>query len=109
LHTIKTKPIASYRVDIYIEQNLCDWFEKEYRLVLEFISIYYGNRIYNINEKKARIACPTREEIVVPINIKEIYMGVLENRLYVIVVEYISADRRAILLLVIVPGVMLIE
>jgi hypothetical protein len=106
---MKTKLIASYRVDIYTEQNLRDWFKKEYKLVLEFTGIRYGNRIYNINEKRARIACPTGEEVVVPISIKEIYIGVPENRFSVIIVEYISADRRVILLLVIIPSVMLIE
>jgi hypothetical protein len=106
---IKTKPIASYRIDIYTKQNLCDWFKKEYKLVLEFTSIRYKNHIHNINKKGAMITCPTREEIVVPISIKKIYIGVLENRLSVIVVECISADRRAILLLVIIPGVILIE
>jgi hypothetical protein len=105
LHTIKTKLIVSYRVDIYTEQNLRDWFEKEYKLALEFISICYKNRIYNINEKGARITCFTRKEVVVPIGIKEIYVGVPENRLSVTIVECISADGRAIPLLVIVPGV----
>jgi hypothetical protein len=106
---IKTKPIISYRIDIYTEQNLRDWFEKEYKLVFEFIGIRYRNRIYNIDEKGARIVCPIRKEIIVLISIKKIYIRVLENRLSVIIIEYISADRRAILLLVIIPGVMLIE
>ena len=26
LHTIKTKPIASHRVDMHAEKDLCDWF-----------------------------------------------------------------------------------
>jgi hypothetical protein len=73
------------------------------------MGIRYRNRIYNIDEKGARITCFIRKEIVVLISIKKIYIGVLENRFSIIVIEYISADRRVILLLVIIPGVMLIE
>jgi hypothetical protein len=106
---IKTKLIASYRIDIYTKKSLCDWFENEYKPVLEFIGICYGDRIYNIDEKGARIACPTRKEIVILIGIKEIYIGVLQNRLSIIVIECIFADRKVILLLVIIPSVMIIK
>jgi hypothetical protein len=70
---IKTKLIASYRIDIYTKQNLYDWFEKEYKLVLEFLGICYRNRIHNINKKRTRITCFIREKIIIPISIKEIY------------------------------------
>jgi hypothetical protein len=73
LHTIKTKPIASHHVDIHTEKNLCDWFEKEYKPVLEFTGIRTGKRIHNMDEKRARIAVPAGEEVVVPIRIKEMY------------------------------------
>jgi hypothetical protein len=43
LHTIKTKPIASHRVDLHTEQSLREWFETQYRLVLEETSIYYSD------------------------------------------------------------------
>ena len=42
--------------------------------------------------------------MIVPVGIKEIYVGVPENRLSVTVVESISADGKAIPPLVIVPG-----
>jgi hypothetical protein len=51
LHTIKTKPIASHRVDLHTEQSLRDWFKTEYRPALEETGICYRNRIYNIDEK----------------------------------------------------------
>jgi hypothetical protein len=57
-----------------------------------------------MDEKGCRIACPSGEEVVVPIGIKEMYVGVPENRLSVTVVESISADGKAIPPLVIVPG-----
>jgi hypothetical protein len=34
LHTIKTKPIASHRVDMHTEEDLRNWFETEYRPAL---------------------------------------------------------------------------
>jgi hypothetical protein len=86
LHTIKTKPIASHRVNIHTEKNLCDWFEKEYKPVFEFTGIRTGKRIYNMDEKGARIAVPAGEEVVVPIGIKEMYVGVPENRLSLTIV-----------------------
>ena len=109
MHIIKTKPIASYRVDIHTEQSLCDWFKNKYRPALEFTSVYHGNRIYNIDKKRARIACLTREEVVVPIGIKEIYVKILKNCLFVIIVKCISIDGKSILLLVIILSVIIIE
>jgi hypothetical protein len=34
LYTIKTKPIASHRVNMHTEKDLRDWFEKEYKPAL---------------------------------------------------------------------------
>jgi hypothetical protein len=94
----------SHRVNIHTEQDLRDWFEKEYKPALEFIRVRSRKYIHNINEKSCRLACPTREDVVVPVRIKEMYVRVPENRLSVTVVESISADSKAIPPLVIVPG-----
>ena len=109
LNTIKTKPITSHHVDMHTEWSLRDWFESEYKPVLEYISIRTGKRIHNMDEKGARITCSAGEEVVVPVGIKEIYVGVPQNRLSIIVVECISADRKAISPLVIIPGIMIME
>ena len=109
MHTIKTKPIASYYVDIHTEQSLRDWFKNEYRPALEFTSVCHGNRIHNIDKKGARIACLTREEVVVPIGIKEIYVKILENCFSITIVKCISINGKSILLLVIIPSVIIIE
>jgi hypothetical protein len=45
---------------------------------------------------------------VILIRIKEIYIGISENRLSLIIIECISIDRKAIPLVVIVPRVMII-
>jgi hypothetical protein len=87
---------------MHTEKDLCDWFEKEYKPALKFTGIRHRKYIHNINEKGCRIACPLEEEVVVPIGIKKMYVRVPENRLFVTVVESISADGKAISSLVIV-------
>lgn len=47
------------------------------------------------------------EEVVVPIGIKEMYVGVPENRLSVTIIKSISADGKAIPPLVIIPSAMI--
>jgi hypothetical protein len=61
---------------MHTEKSLRDWFKNEYRPALEFISVCYGNRIYNIDKKGARIACLAKEDVVVLIRIKEMYIRV---------------------------------
>jgi hypothetical protein len=61
-----------------------------------------------MDEKGARIYIPAKEEIVVPIGIKEIYMGISENRISLTVIECISADGKAIPPVVIISGMMII-
>jgi len=48
------------------------------------------------------------EEVVILIGVTEMYTKIPENRLLITVVEYISADKKAILLLIIVKGVIII-
>jgi hypothetical protein len=93
----------SYRVNIYTKQDLRDWFKKKYKPALKFIEVRSKKYIYNINKKGCRLACPTEEDVIVPIRIKEMYVKVPENRLSVTVVKSISADGKAIPPLVIVP------
>jgi hypothetical protein len=107
LHTIKTKPIASHRVDMHTQDHLREWFEKEYRLALEFTGIRSGKYIHNMDEKGAWVACPIGQEVVVPIGIKEMYVGIPENRMSLTIIECISADGKAIPPVVIVPGILI--
>jgi hypothetical protein len=94
----------SHRVNIHTKQNLRDWFEKEYKPALKFTGVRSRKYIHNINKKGCRLACPAGEDVIVPVRIKEIYVKVPENRLFVTVVESISADGKAISPLVIVPS-----
>jgi hypothetical protein len=81
----------------------------EYQLALEYTGIRSGKYIHNMDEKGCRIACPAGEDVVVPVGIKEMYVGVPENRLSLTVVESISANGKSIPPLVIVPGQMIME
>lgn len=66
-------------------------------------------RIYNIDEKRARFYYFIREEIVVSIGVKEIYVGILENYILVTIIKNISANRKFILLVIIVLRKMIIS
>jgi len=50
---------------------------------------------------------PLGEEVVVLIRIKEIYIGILENCMSLIIIEYISIDSKAISLVVIISGIII--
>jgi hypothetical protein len=60
-----------------------------------------------MDEKGVRIYMPLGEEVVVPIRIKEIYIGIPENYISLIIIEYISADSKAIPPVVIIPGIII--
>ena len=62
-----------------------------------------------MDEKGYRLACPTREEVIVLIGIKEMYVRIPKNRLSVTVIECISVDDTAISPLVIVPSTYIIS
>jgi hypothetical protein len=51
---------------------------------------------------------PVGEEVVVPIRIKEMYVGISKNCMSLTIIKCISIDGRAIPLVVIVPSVMII-
>jgi hypothetical protein len=108
LYTIKTKPIASHRVNIHTESELRRWFEKEYKPALKVTRITKARYIHNIDEKGARIACPSSQDIIVLIGVKEMYVGIPKNRISLTIIECISANGKAIPPVIIVPGVMII-
>jgi hypothetical protein len=67
-------------VDMHTQADR-EWFENEYRPALEYTGVKSGKYIHNMDEKGCRIACPAGEEVVIPIGIKEMYVGVPEDRL----------------------------
>jgi hypothetical protein len=104
VYKIKTKPIASQRVDMHTEEDIFDWFENVLRPAIYRRDIYDGSRIHNMDEKGARLGCPAGQEVIVPVYIKEMYTGVPENRKSLTIIELVAADGTAILPVVIVLG-----
>jgi hypothetical protein len=93
LHTITTKPIAWDRVDTHNEKDVEEWFDK-YRTTLAKYSIKKRKNIHNMDESGARVGCPKGEEVVVPIEVKEMYTSSPENRKSMTIIEAVSADGR---------------
>jgi hypothetical protein len=60
-----------------------------------------------MDEKGVRICMPAGEEVVILIGIKEMYTGIPENRISLIIIECISADGKAISPVVIIPGIII--
>jgi hypothetical protein len=48
------------------------------------------------------------QEIIVPIRIKKIYIRIPENYIFLIVIKNIFADKKSILLIIIIPGILII-
>lgn len=58
------------------------------------LNIHDGEDIHNMDESGARVGCLRGEEVVVPIEIKELYTSSPKNRKSVTIIEAISADGR---------------
>jgi hypothetical protein len=109
LHTIMTKPIARNRVETYSEKDIEEWFEK-YRITLDRFGIKKGKNVYNMDDSGACVGCPNGEEIIVPIEVKEMYTSSPENWKSVTIIEVISADGVLLPpLLIICPGKKIME
>ena len=93
---IKTKLITQDRVKTYNEKDVENWFDR-YCTTLDKYGIKRGKNIYNMDELGVRVRCPKGEEVIVPIDVKEIYMSSPENRKLVTIIEAISADGQELL------------
>jgi DDE superfamily endonuclease len=80
-----------------------EWFS-DYRQTLDKYGICKPKNILNMDESGARVGCPTREEVVVPIEVKEMYTSSPENRKSLTIIETIKASGNALPPLVICPG-----
>jgi hypothetical protein len=61
-----------------------------------------------MDKKGTRVCILAGEEIIILIRIKEMYTRILENCLFVIIIEYISAERNIIPLIIIIPSIRII-
>jgi len=69
------------------------------------LNITKGKNVLNMDESGARISCPTGEHVIMPIEVKELYMASPENRKLVIIIETIYIDgHKPLPLFVITPG-----
>jgi DDE superfamily endonuclease len=110
LHTIKTKPINRQRIDVHTEADIKVWFEEKLRPIIKQRGISHAKDIFNMDETGARVGCPKGEEVVVPVELKELYTASPENRLSVTIIETICADgSKPIPPVIICPGVRIME
>ena len=81
-----------------------EWFQKYQDCLAEY-NITKGKNVLNMDESGARVGCPGGEDVIVPVEVKELYTASLENRKSVTIIETIHADgREPIPPFVIVPG-----
>jgi hypothetical protein len=63
-----------------------------------------------MDESGARISCPTGKYVIVPIEVKELYMASPENRKSVTIIETIYTDgRKPLSPFIITPGKKIID
>jgi len=91
LHSIKTKPIAQVRVRTHSEEDLKNFF-LDYQNTLVKYGIQQAKYVFNMDESLVRIGYPTREIVVVPTEVKELYTASPENRKSLTIIETIRAD-----------------
>jgi len=73
-------------------------------------SVTKGKNILNMDESGVRVGCPLGEDVIVPIDIKELYTASPENRKSVTIIETIMASGKEPLpLFIITPGKHIIE
>ena len=72
LHTFKTKPIVHVRVTTHTEEGLKAFFV-EYQNTLTKYGIKRAKYIYNMDQSRVRIGCPTGEIVIVSTAEKELY------------------------------------
>ncbi len=81
LHKIRTKPIAVIRITAQDEKEVDEWFEKPggYLDTLARFQIKDGN-IYNFDETNARLGCPKGVDVIVPLEVTELFSLSPETR-----------------------------
>ena len=70
-----------------------EWFWK-YRETLAKYDIHKAKNIYNIDELGARVGYPKGEEVVILIEVKEIYTASPKNCKSITIIKAISTDGR---------------
>ena len=90
-HTLKTKPIERTRQESHSEDEVGDWF-KGYQAAIKTYNITKGKNLLNMDESGVRVGCLTEKEVIVPVEITDLYAPSPENRKSVTVFKTIHAD-----------------
>ncbi|RFU26004.1 hypothetical protein B7463_g10337, partial [Scytalidium lignicola] len=93
LHKIKTKPIAQKRITAQDLEEVKDWFQR-FKTAIKKYDIQKHN-LYNFDKSGFRIGCPKGVEVLVPIELTELYSLSPENRRSVTMIETICANGKA--------------
>lgn len=109
LHTLKTKPIEQARLELHTEKEVRDWF-LGFSAALAKYKIDKPKQLLNMDESSARVRCPAGEEVVVSIDVVDLYAPSPENRKSVIIFETIYANGQTpIPPFIVCPGVKIME
>jgi hypothetical protein len=79
-------------VEVHTEEVIQRWFDTKLRPRIKERDICHSWQIWNMDESGSRVGCPKGEEVIVPINIKELYTSSPENRKSITIIEAICAD-----------------
>ena len=86
-----------------------EWFGK-LEVELKEYEIDSPKKLLNMDESGARVGCPTREQVIVPTEVKELYTSSPENRKSLTIIETVRADRhRTLPPFIITPRAKIIE
>ncbi|KAH6698144.1 hypothetical protein BKA61DRAFT_583519 [Leptodontidium sp. MPI-SDFR-AT-0119] len=109
LHTIKTKPIKHARLESHTEEDVKKWFVELGEAIKKY-KINSSKKILNIDESGVRVRCPSRESVIVPTEVKELYTASPENRKSLTVLETIRGDgKKTLPPFIITPGEKIME
>ena len=73
LHKIKAKSIPTKQFTAAQENNVQTWF-KQYQKVLKDLEIRRKKNIINFDEASFRVGCLKGYEILVPVDVKKVYI-----------------------------------
>ncbi|PQE28657.1 hypothetical protein CJF32_00011400 [Rutstroemia sp. NJR-2017a WRK4] len=102
IQAVRTKPINYKRVGAHDLGHIERWFA-DYKSGLARYKITTEN-LYNMDETNVRLACLVGQEVVVPVEVTEVYEETPENRRSMTVMETICADGTAVYPMVIISG-----
>ncbi|KFY92000.1 hypothetical protein V500_04359 [Pseudogymnoascus sp. VKM F-4518 (FW-2643)] len=90
LRKIRTKPIATTRISGQDVETVKDWLE-EFEAAITTYKIDCS-KIHKLDESGFRVGCPKGQEVIIPLDIKELYSLSPEDRRSITIIEAICAN-----------------